>query len=237
MANQFAIGYFKNFENNSYALEFEAYYKTIDGRIDYIDGADLIAQNTIETEIIQGEARSYGLELLLRKNKGKLTGWLAYTLSKSEQRAPGDGIGGLGINNGLWYNTVYDRTHDVSLTGNYRLNDKWSMGANFVFQTGRPVTYPDGQFQYNGLSIPSYSNRNSNRLPAYHRLDLSATLTPRKNKNRKWHSEWVFSIYNVYNRRNAASISFAQNTDTGINEASRTAIFGIIPSVTYNFKF
>lgn len=237
IANQYAIGYFKNFENNSYALEIEAYYKIIDGRVDYIDGADLIAQNTIETEILQGEARSYGLELLLRKNKGKLTGWLAYTLSKSEQRTPGGFVGGLGINDGLWYNTVYDRTHDVSLTGNYKLNDKWSFGANLIFQTGRPVTYPNGQFQYNGLSIASYSNRNADRLPAYHRLDISATLTPRKNKNRKWHSEWVFSIYNVYNRRNAASISFGQNTDTGLNEATRTAIFGVIPSVTYNFKF
>ncbi|MEO1262860.1 MAG: TonB-dependent receptor [Bacteroidota bacterium] len=237
IATQYAIGYFKNYDNNSYALEVEAYYKTINGRVDYIDGADLIAQNTIETEILQGESRAYGMELLLRKNKGKFTGWLAYTLSKSEQRALGGLAGGPGINDGLWYNSVFDRTHDVSLTGNYHLNDKWRFGANFIFQTGRPVTYPNGQFQYNGLSIASYDTRNANRLPDYHRLDISATLTPRKNEDRKWESEWVFSIYNLYNRRNAASISFAQNTSTGLNEATRTSIFGIIPSMTYNFKF
>ena len=174
---------------------------------------------------------------MLRKNTGKFTGWLAYTLSKAEQKTDGGSIGGLGINNGNWYNSAYDRTHDVSFTGNYKLNNKWSFGTNFVFQTGRPVTYPNGQFQYNGLSIPTYSERNADRLPAYHRLDVSATLIPKKNKNRKWQGEWVFSIYNVYNRSNAASITFGQNTDTGANEATRTSIFGIIPAVTYNFKF
>ena len=237
IANQYAIGFFKNFPENKYSLEVETYYKTIDGRVDYIDGANLIAQNTIETEILQGEARSYGLEVLLRKNKGKLTGWLAYTLSKSEQRTPGGQSGGLGLNNGNWYNTPYDRTHDISLTGNYRVSPSWSFGANFAFQTGRPVTNPNGQFEYNGFSIATYSERNADRLQAYHRLDISATYKPGKNKNRRWQGEWVFSIYNLYNRRNAASVSFAQNIDTGINEATRTAIFGIIPSVTYNFKF
>ncbi|WP_353780241.1 TonB-dependent receptor [Winogradskyella sp. 3972H.M.0a.05] len=237
IADQYAIGYFRNFKDNMFSIEAEAYYKTIDNRVDYIDGADLIAQNTIETEILIGESRAYGLELLLRKNKGKFTGWLAYTLSKSEQRTPGGAAGGLGINNGEWYNTPFDRTHDVSFTGSYKFNDKWRFGTNFAFQTGRPVTYPNGQFQYNGLSIATYSERNADRLPAYHRLDISATLTPRKNNNRKWQGEWVFSIYNLYNRRNAASITFGQNTDTGINEATRTAIFGIIPSISYNFKF
>jgi hypothetical protein len=237
IANQYAVGYFRNFRDNAYSIEAEAYYKTVDNRVDYIDGADLIAQNTIETEVLSGESRAYGLELLLRKNKGRFTGWIAYTLSKAEQRTPGGAAGGPGINNGDWYKTNYDRTHDVSFTGSFKLNDKWSFGSNFAFQTGRPVTYPDGQFQYNGLSIATYSSRNASRLPAYHRLDLSATLTPRKNKDRKWKGEWVFSIYNVYNRKNAASISFEQNEDTGVNEATRTSIFGIVPSISYNFKF
>ena len=237
LADQYALGYFRNFGDDKYSIETEIYYKTVDNRVDYIDGADLIAQNNIETEILIGESRAYGMEFLLRKNKGDFTGWLAYTLSKAEQRTPGGAAGGPGINNGDWYNTAYDRTHDISFTGNYKFNDKWSFGANFAFQTGRPVTYPNGQFQYNGLSIPTYSDRNADRLPAYHRLDLSATLTPRKNKNRKWKGEWVFSIYNVYNRGNAASITFGQNEDTGVNEATRTSIFGIVPSVTYNFKF
>ena len=237
IANQFAIGYFRNFKDNMFSVEAEAYYKTIDNRVDYIDGAELIAQNTIETEILVGESRAYGLELLLRKNQGKFTGWLAYTLSKSEQRTPGGAAGGLGINDGKWYNTPWDRTHDISLTGSYKLNDKWRFSTNFAFQTGRPVTYPNGQFQYNGLSIPTYSQRNADRLPAYHRLDISATLTPWKNTSRIWQGEWVFGIYNIYNRKNAASINFGQNQTTGVNEATRTAIFGIIPSISYNFKF
>ena len=237
IADQYAVGYFRNFKNNMYSIETEAYYKTVDNRVDYINGAELIAQNTIETEILNGEARAYGLEFLLRKNKGDLTGWIAYTLSKSEQRTPGGAAGGPGLNNGDWYNTPFDRTHDLSVTGNYKLNEKWTFNANFVFQTGRPVTYPNGQFQYNGLSIPTYSTRNADRLPSYNRLDVSATLTPRKNKNRKWQAEWVFGIYNLYSRRNAASIRFGVNDETGINEAERTSIFGITPSITYNFKF
>lgn len=237
LSNQYAVGYFKDFKNNVYSLEVEAYYKTIDNRIDYIDGSDLIGNNTIETEILNGEARAYGLELLLRKNKGNFTGWLAYTLSKSEQRTLGGNAGGPGINNGNWYNTPYDRTHDISITGIYKLNDKWRFSSNLVFQTGRPVTFPNTQYEYEGLSIAGYSNRNEDRLPAYHRLDLSAIYTPKASADKKWHGEWVFGIYNAYNRRNAASITFGQNKVTGQNEATRLSIFGIIPSITYNFKF
>ncbi|MEW4922354.1 TonB-dependent receptor [Algibacter sp. 2305UL17-15] len=237
LSKQYALGYYKNFKDSKYSLELETYFKTVDNRIDYVDGSDLIGTNTIETEILSGEARAYGLEVLLRKNKGRFTGWFAYTLSKSEQRTPGGVAGGLGINDGKWYNTAYDRTHDISITGAYKLNDRWNFSANAVFQTGRPVTYPDGQYKYEGLSIASFSDRNASRLPAYHRLDVSATYSPKKNLNRKWQGEWVFGIYNAYNRKNAASVSFRQNDETGVNEATRTAIFGIIPSITYNFKF
>lgn len=237
-SNQYAAGYYRNFKDKTYSLEVEAYYKNVDNRIDYIDGSNLIGTNNIETEILNGEARAYGLEILFRKNTGKFTGWFAYTLSKSEQRALGGNVGGPGINNGDWYNTPFDRTHDISVTGNYELNEKWKFGVNFIYQTGRPVTYPDGQYQYEGLSIASFDARNANRLPAYHRLDFSATFTPSKNKNRRWQSEWVFGLYNAYARRNAASISFVQDFDTGENEARRISVFGsFIPSITYNFKF
>lgn len=237
LSNQYAIGYYKNFNDSKYSVEIETYFKTTNNRIDYVNGSNLIGTNTIETEILNGEARAYGLELLFRKNKGDFTGWLAYTLSKSEQRTPGGKAGGQGINRGNWYNTPHDRTHDISLTGIYKLNDKWSFSSNLVYQTGRPVTYPTGQYQIEGLSIASYSDRNESRLPAYHRLDISAIYQPNRKPDRRWKGEWVFGIYNVYNRKNAASITFAQNEDTGQNEASRTAIFGLIPSITYNFKF
>jgi len=237
LSNQYALGYFRNFNDKIYSLEVEAYYKNTDNRIDYIDGSDLIGQNTIETEILNGESRAYGLELLLRKNEGDFTGWIAYTLSKSEQRTPGGIAGGLGINNGAWYNTPFDRTHDISISGAYKLNDKWSFGTNLVFQTGRPVTYPNGQYEYEGLSTASYSPRNSDRLPAYHRLDISVNYKPNKKPDKRLKGEWVLGIYNAYHRKNAASISFGQNLETGANEATRTAIFGIVPSLTYNFKF
>ncbi len=237
LLDQYAFGFFRNIKNGTYSLESEVFYKDIQNRIDYIDGANLIANDAIEQVILNGEARAYGLELLLRKNEGQFQGWLAYTLSKSEQRTPGRTIEEVGINNGTWYNTPYDKTHDISFYGSYDLNEKWSFNTNFVFQTGQPTNYPIGQFEFQGLTIPYFGLRNSERLPAYHRLDLSATMTPRKNKNRKWQAEWVFSIYNAYNRRNAASINFSRNQDTGANEAIRTSIFGIVPAVTYNFKF
>ena len=235
VSDQFAMGVFKKF-NNEYSLEIEGYYKNISNRIDYIDGSDLIGNNTIETEILTGDARAYGIEFLARKSSGRFTGWLAYTLSRSEQQTPGGSAGGPGINKGNTYLTPFDRTHDLSFTGIYRLNEKWNLSANLIYQTGRPITYPNGQYSYEGLSIASYSDRNSDRLPAYHRIDVSAIYTPKK-PGRRWQGEWVFGIYNIYNRRNAAAISFSQSRESGLNEATRIAIFGIVPSVTYNFKF
>ncbi len=235
--DQYAIGYFRNIKNSEYSLEVESFYKQIDNRIDYIDGANLIANNAIERVVLNGESRAYGLELLLRKNKGKLTGWLGYTLSRSEQRTPGRNSGEPGINNGNWYNSNYDKTHDLSITGSYELNKKWKLNANFIFQTGLATTYPTAQYEYEGVTVPVYGERNSNRLPSYHRLDLSATFNSSAGKNKKIESYWNFGIYNVYNRQNAYSISFRENSDTNQNEAVRLSLFGIIPSVTYNFKF
>ncbi len=236
-SNQYAIGYFKNLKGGKYSLEIESYFKDVSNRIDYIDGADLIAKNALETEILSGESRAYGLEFLLRKNKGKFTGWMSYTWSKSEQRVKGRTAEETGINNGNWYNTAYDRTHDLSITGSYKLTNRWRFGANFIFQTGRPTNYPSGQYQFEDTLVPVFVTRNAERLPAYHRLDISASYTPKRNKNRKWKSEWVFGVYNVYGRKNAASITFRENEDTGLNEAVRTSIFGFMPGITYNFKF
>ena len=237
LLHQFALGYFKTINNNSYSLEVESFYKTLKNRIDYIDGADLIANNAIEQVILNGEARAYGLEVLLKKNKGDFQGWIAYTFSKSEQQTRGRNTSETGINNGKWYNTPYDKTHDISITASYFLNKEWTLNANFLFQTGLPTTLPNGQYVYNGLSIPTYESRNSSRLSSYHRLDISAKYTPKSEIAKKWKNEWVFGIYNIYNRKNASSLSFRENKITGSNEALRLSLFGIIPSVSYNFKF
>ncbi|WP_298486521.1 TonB-dependent receptor [uncultured Maribacter sp.] len=237
LLDQFALGYFKTIDENKYSLETEVFYKKIKNRIDYINGANLIANDAIEQIILNGRARAYGIEFLFKKNEGKLKGWLAYTLSKSEQQTPGRTPIETGINFGEWYNTPYDKTHDFSLYASYELNTKWSINSNLIFQTGQPTNFPVGQFQFQGLTVPYYGLRNNERLPNYHRIDLSATLTPKKNTFKKIKSEWVFSIYNLYNRKNAASINFNRNTETGNNEAIRTSIFGIVPAVTYNFKF
>ena len=232
LLDQVAVGYFKIFDNNRYNLEVEAFYKTIQNRLDYIDGAELIANDAIEQILLTGQARAGGLEVLFRKNEGKLTGWIAYTLSRSEQQTPGRTPSEVGINYGNWYATPYDKTHDISITTNYDLNKRWNLNANFIYQTGQPITYPNAQYQFSGFSIPNFESRNSSRLPAYHRLDVSAVYSPKKRSG-----EWVFGIYNFYNRKNAASIRFQENLETGRNEALRLTIFGIIPSVTYNFKF
>lgn len=239
LLDQYALGYFKSIKNGDYSLETEVFYKDIQNRIDYINGANLVANNEIETVILNGQARAYGLEVLFKKNVGDFQGWFAYTLSRSEQQTLGRTPNEPGINSGEWYNSPFDKTHDLSINTSYELSKKWSFNANFLLQTGQPTNYPVGQYEVQGLNVPIFDDnrRNADRLPAYHRLDLSATLTPDKNKNREWQGEWVFGLYNVYGRQNAASINFRQNTETFRNEAIQTSIFGLVPSVTYNFKF
>ena len=236
IVDQVALGYFQNFKNDEYSLEVETFYKTVKNRIDYIDGADLIANEALEQIILNGQLRSYGLEVMLKKNTGRFNGWFSYTLSRSEQQTPGRTATEIGINNGEWYKSAFDKLHNLALTSAYDLSKKWSFGANFTLQSGQPVTFPNGQYQYQDISIPSYGLRNKERLPVYHHLDLSATYTPKPDKKKGWQGEWVFSIYNIYNRQNAASINFRQN-DSGTNEAVRFSIFGIVPAVSYNFKF
>ncbi|MCF8273120.1 MAG: TonB-dependent receptor [Flavobacteriaceae bacterium] len=237
LLDQFAIGYFKNFDNDIYSLEVESFYKNIKNRIDYIDGADLIANNAIEQVILNGKARAFGLELLFRKNQGRLKGWVAYTLSKSQQQTKGRTSSELGINNSNWYLTPYDKTHDISVTTNYKLNNKWELNSNFLYQTGQPTTYPVGQYEYNGITIANFSDRNSSRLPSYNRLDISLNYTPKPDKKTGYQSNWIFGVYNIYNRKNASSITFRENRNTGVNEAIKLSIFGIVPSISYNFKF
>ena len=232
--DQFALGFYKNAK--SLRFESEVFYKKIKNKLDYVDGADLVGNDNIETVVIAGDARAYGIEFLLKKINGRHKYWVAYTLSKSEQKTPGRNSIETGINFSKWYNTPYDKTHDLSINSEYKINDKLKLVGNFIYQTGQPTNYPNSQYNYMNLNIPNFGARNSSRLPHYHRLDINLTLKPRKN-NRKIESTWVFGVYNLYNRDNANSIIFRRNNETLKNEAVQISIFGIVPSVTYNFKF
>ena len=234
--DQLAFGYHSKLKNGN-KIETEVFYKKIKNRLDYIPGADLVANAAVERVLLAGNARAYGLEFLFKRNEGRHNYWLAYTISKSQQKTPGRNLNETGINEGNWYNTGYDKTHDFSFVSNFKLNNKLTFNTNFIFQTGQPINYPTGQYTYMDLIIPNYGKRNSNRLPNYHRLDISLTLVPNKNKKRNYKSEWVFGFYNIYDRDNANSISFKQNDKTLKNEAVQLSIFGIVPSITYNFKF
>tara|TARA_A100001015_G_scaffold136647_1_gene151565 strand:- start:585 stop:2939 length:2355 start_codon:yes stop_codon:yes gene_type:complete len=232
--DQFAFGYFKRMKKLK--IETEIFYKKIKNRLDYIDGADLVANDNIETVILAGKSRAYGIEFLLKKSDGRHKFWLAYTLSKSEQKTAGRNSSENGINMSEWYNTPHDNPHDISINSEYRINKKLKIVGNFIFQTGQPTNYPNSQYTYMNLNVPNYGKRNSQRLPNYHRMDVNLTLNPEK-KNKKVESSWVFGIYNLYNRDNASSIIFRRNNETLKNEAVQISIFGIVPSVTYNFKF
>ena len=232
--DQFALGFYQNAK--SLRFESEVFYKKIKNKLDYVDGADLVGNDNIETVVIAGDARAFGIEFLLKKISGRHKYWIAYTLSKSEQKTPGRNSIETGINFSKWYNTPYDKTHDLSINSEYKINDKLKLVGNFIYQTGQPTNYPNSQYNYMNLNIPNFGARNSFRLPDYHRLDINLTLKPRK-KNRNIESTWVFGIYNLYNRDNANSIIFRRNNETLKNEAVQISIFGIVPSVTYNFKF
>ncbi len=232
IADQVALGYFRNFKDNAFETSVEVYYKNMDNVIDYKDGAELFLNEDLETELLHGKGYSYGLEMLMKKQEGKITGWLSYTLAKTMRKIPG-------INDGEAYPSSYDRTHDVSLVANYELNKRFTLSANWLYSTGNPTTYPAAKYDVQGNTIYQYAKRNSNRIPDYHRLDFSVTYNPKKNENRKIKRTLNLSLYNVYARRNAYSVSFKQNENNPmISEATRLSIIGsIIPSITYNFNF
>jgi hypothetical protein len=233
-ADQFSLGYFKNLSGNRYEASAEVYYKTTQNEIDYVNGAQTLLNKNLEGELLYGIGKSYGLELYIKKNTGRLNGWLSYTLSKTERKIPG-------INNDSWYPSKYDRTHNLSLVGTYEYSPRLNFSANFTYQSGIHTTFPDSRFSFEGLVVPynSGNNRNNYILPSYNRLDLSATLYNKRKPGRKFHSNWVFTLYNVYRRRNAYSIYFRQDpNDPNKTEAVRLSILGsAIPGVTWNFDF
>lgn len=229
ISNQYSVGYYANIFRNNYEFTAEAYYKDMEHILDFRNGADVFLNETVESQLLFGKGRAYGIEFMLKKKTGKLTGWVSYTLSKSERKING-------INNNQWYNATQDRTHDIAIVGIYQVNKKWTLSGNFVFYTGNAVTFPSGKYQVNGQTAYYYNSRNADRMPNYHRLDFGATMQLKKTK--KWTKELVFSLYNVYGRENAFTINFKDNKDNpNITEIVQTSLFRWVPSVSYNFKF
>lgn len=229
IVDQISAGYFRNFKDNMFELSVEAYYKTLQNQIDYRNGADLVFNEEVEGELVYGKGRAYGVEVLLRKQTGRLTGWVSYTLSRSLKQFDD-------INNGSEFPARQDRIHDLAIVAMYDLNKKLKISANWIYYTGSAVTFPSGKYELNGMQVPYYTERNGYRMPAYHRLDLGLTWVTRKTERTE--RSWNFSLYNAYGRQNAYTINFRQNEDNPQQtEAVRVALFTWVPSITYNFKF
>jgi hypothetical protein len=229
ISDQVSLGYYQNFKENMYEFSTEVYYKDMQNQIDYKNGANTVANDKIEAELLFGKGRAYGIEFFFKKKYGKFNGWVGYTLSRTEKQIEG-------INNGDWYAAKQDRTHDISLVGIYDFNKKWSVSASWVFNTGNAVTFPSGKYTVDGQTQYLYTERNGYRMPNYHRLDLGVTWY--KKKTEKFESSWNFSCYNLYGRQNAWTITFRDNENNpSKSEAVQTALFRWVPSVTYNFKF
>jgi outer membrane receptor protein involved in Fe transport len=228
-ANQFSAGVFRNFLNDEYETSLEGYYKNYFDVIDFKDHPDVFARDAIEPELRTGGGKSYGLEMMIRKNSGKLTGWLSYTLSRTLRTLDS-------INGGRTYSSPYDKPHNVNLVLNYELSSRLSLGLVWVYSSGQPVTFPEGRYMVGEDYIPIYSGRNTYRMPAYHRMDASATFNLDKRKNKRWKNELNVSIYNLYGRKNPWMINFHTDAE-GEQYAEMTYLFRIVPSITYNFKF
>ncbi|PKP01099.1 MAG: hypothetical protein CVU11_16275 [Bacteroidetes bacterium HGW-Bacteroidetes-6] len=230
-AGQLSVGYFRNFAKNRLEFSAETYYKEMNNITEYKDGADIRISDAVETQLLSGIGRAYGLELMLNKKTGRFSGWIAYTLSRTEMQIDG-------INNNNWYPARYDRTHDFSLVVMYKPSGKWEYSLAWVYNTGNAISFPSGQYSIDGSMVLYYTERNGYRMPDYHRLDLGAVYHPQPKKSKRWKSEWTFGVYNAYGRENAYSISFRDSeTQPGTLEAVQTSLFRWVPSVSYNFSF
>jgi hypothetical protein len=228
-ANLYSAGYFHNFSRHQYEASVECYYKDLKDVIDFAEHASLIGNEHLEDEVRTGTGKAYGIEWMLRKNTGQLTGFVNYTLSRSERTIPA-------INSGKSYLAPYDKTHALNVVATYHFSKKINVSAIWIFASGTPTTYPTGRFEVAGEIFPLYSGRNEYRKPDYHRLDLSLNYTPRPDSKKRWKGEWNFSLYNAYNQKNPWTIYFNQEND-GTPYGEMMYLFGIVPSITYNFKF
>jgi hypothetical protein len=230
VADLFSVGYFHNLRDNMYETSVELYYKRQRNVIDFAEHANLMLNKYLEGEVRMGKGRAYGAEWMARKNKGRLTGFVNYTLSRSTRTIPE-------VNNGKTYLSPYDKTHSLNVVANYAISRRFAVSAIWVYATGNPTTYPSGRFQIGDEYFPIYSGRNEYRRPDYHRLDLSFTFVPRSDAKKRWRGEWNISLYNAYGKKNPWMITYDQDDETGLPYAEMIYLFSIVPSITYNFKF
>ncbi|MEM8895157.1 MAG: hypothetical protein AAGC88_11305, partial [Bacteroidota bacterium] len=241
ISDQYSAGVFKNFKNNGYETSVEVYYKDMQNLVDYKDGADILLNPALETDLIVGTGEAYGAEFFFKKNRGDVTGWISYTYSRSLRTMVGDNPGET-INNGEQFPSNWDSPHNISLIANWDVNDWFDAGINFVYNTGRPVTAPVSKYVVNylegqNLIVAEFSDRNQFRIPDYYRLDLSITYKPKPQRIKKWDDSWTFSIYNVLGRKNPYSVFFRGEGGQAAR-AYQLAVIGVpIPAITYNFKF
>ena len=229
ISDQLALGYFKNIKDNEYQFSSEVYYRWMQNQMDLKNGAEIRANEHLEGELLFGDGRSYGLELMVRKKYGRFNGWLSYTLSRTERQIEG-------INDGNWYSARQDATHDISIVGIFDINEKWTLSSTWVYNTGNAVTFPSGKYEIDENVQYYYTERNGYRMPDYHRLDFGLTWTVKKTK--KFESSWNFSIYNVYGQKNAYTIDFIEDpNDPTKTIVEKTYLFTYMPSISYNFKF
>ncbi len=229
IADQYTLGYFRNFLNNKFETSVEVYYKNMQNQIDYRNGANLILNNKVESQLVFGKGWSYGAEFLVRKKYGKLTGWISYTLSRTRRQFKD-------INNGTPFLAKQDRPHNISIVGMYEINPHLTLSATWIYYSGNAVTFPSGSYIVDGNIVPYYTERNGYRMPDYHRLDLG--LTWQREKRKRNEGSWNFSIYNVYARENAYAINFQPDPDNPAKmQAVQLSLFRIVPSITYNFRF
>ena len=236
LSRQYSLGAFRNFDNNTYELSLELYYKNFDNLLDYKVGADLILNPELETDILQGEGRSRGVEILIKKNTGKLTGWFGYTYSRSEQRFNSP-FAEETLNGGEFFPSNFDKPHDFSLISNYKINRRFSLSLNVLFSSGRPVTYPTAVYQLSGREIVHFGDRNQFRIPNYFRMDIGMNMKPSHRKNNRLYSYWSFSVYNLTSRNNVYSVFFRSEENGEIQGYELSVLASAIPSLTYNIIF
>lgn len=228
IADQVSLGLFKNLKNNQYETSAELYYKSMKNQLDYKNGSDVLFSDQVETQLLEGIGRAYGLEVFFKKKTGKFTGWLSYTLARTEKKIDG-------INNNEWYAARQDKTHDIALVACYDFNSRINVSATWVYSTGNAVTFPTGKYYIDQQVVWLYTERNGYRMPAYHRLDLGATFKLKDYKH--FTSELAVGIFNAYGRENAYSIAFRENeNDPSKTEIVQTSLFRFVPSVSWNFK-